>query len=73
LVRPLSELTSITAAARIVEADPRYVTIAIEPRVDERRRYQLRAVRRAVTEPVGASAPARRQLAKHKQAVAPLG
>lgn len=37
-----------TAAARIVEADPRYVTIAVEPRPDDRRRYQLRAVRRVV-------------------------
>lgn len=48
----------ITAAARIVEADPRYVTIVVEPRVDERRRYQLRAVRRAVGDTAEAAAPA---------------
>jgi hypothetical protein len=45
----------VTAAARIVAADPRYVTITVEPRADDRRRYQLRAVRRVVAE---ASPPA---------------
>ena len=38
----------ITAAARIVDADPRYVAITVEPRPDDRRRYQLRAARRVV-------------------------
>lgn len=48
----------ITAAARIVAADPRYVTIAVEPRADDRRRYQLRAVRRVVVDTPAAPAPA---------------
>ena len=56
----------ITAAARIVEADPRYVTIVVEPRTDDRRRYQLRAVRRVVGDAPAApatTAPAQGQLA----------
>lgn len=38
----------ITAAARIVDADPRYVAITFAPRPEDRRRYQLRATRRVV-------------------------
>jgi hypothetical protein len=56
----------MTAAARIVEADPRYVTIAVEARGDDRRRYQLRAVRRVVGEAAqtaASAAPAQAQLA----------
>ena len=56
----------ITAAARIVDADPRYVAITIEPRPDDRRRYQLRATRRVVdvdANSTSASADAQGQLA----------
>ena len=56
----------MAAATRIVEADPRYVTIAVEQRADDRRRYQLRAVRRVVGEAAqapGPAAPAQAQLA----------
>ena len=52
----------ITAAARIVEADPRYVAITVEPRPDDRRRYQLRASRRVVAGgPNAAAVPAAAQ------------
>lgn len=53
----------ITAAVRIVDADPRYVAITVEARPDDRRRYQLRVTRRVVGEPPATPADAQGQLA----------
>jgi hypothetical protein len=40
----------VAAAARIVESDPRYVRIVVEPCPERRGAYQLRAVRRILTD-----------------------
>jgi hypothetical protein len=51
-----------TAAARIVDTDPRYVTIVVEARPEDRRQYQLRAVRSAAADPLATAAGVQGQL-----------
>lgn len=62
-----------TATERIVRTDPRYVTIVVEPDADDRRRYQLRALRRVVTAPVTPAADEQAPAAAHRRSILESG